>query len=357
VIQRILSALVLILAGTAGAILLRPDLFPDVSLPAFLAEAPLQRTMLGAIVSFATGAILLGLTTNVLRGRRSSDYPAYRPSTTDREIRSPRIPDEPSAPLPYAEAAPAQPTTERTWAPLPPLREPKPPAPEIEPDVLAEAPPEAPSEPAPQFQAVPLVESPAANDVEPAPTTATPPEIDPAIAAGHKAKLVELSQAADAFKAAGRPEDAGELYDQALTEARAYYAAVPSVLDAKIKLAEALGRMALVNEAENRLELALQQHEESLSIYRSMAMYRSMGADALDEQGWARGMVGAIERLADCREVRGHRSRARDLYAEAVRITQRLSWLEPQSERYAAAFAHAKARFAALDAELQGEDA
>jgi hypothetical protein len=72
-IQRFLSALVLILAATTGAVLLRPDLFPEVDLPAFLADAPLQRTMLGLVMSFATGAILLGLVANGLRSHYEAD--------------------------------------------------------------------------------------------------------------------------------------------------------------------------------------------------------------------------------------------------------------------------------------------
>ena len=47
----------------------------------------------------------------------------------------------------------------------------------------------------------------------------------------------------------------------------------------------------------------------------------------------------------------------RDLYGEAVRVTQRLTWLDPKSDSYAASYAHAKKRFSDLDAELQGDTA
>lgn len=74
-IQRILSALVLILAAATGALLLRPDLFPEITLPAFLIAAPQHRTMFGLIVSGSTAAVLLGLVMAALRSRYEADYP------------------------------------------------------------------------------------------------------------------------------------------------------------------------------------------------------------------------------------------------------------------------------------------
>lgn len=369
-IQRIFSALVLILAGATGAILLWPGLFPDIDLPAFLAEAPLQRTLLGAIVSFATGAVLLGLAAGGLRRRKEPAYPTYVVDEPAEPASRPLV--APETPPP-AEAGPTLSSimAERTWAPLPPLREPAPPAiQQAEPEAPAEAPAANDAEPQVQepqaepesHEAEPQAETPEAEAPPQPEPVAEPEEIEPALdepaaapPVDHRARLAELTLAADEAKAAGRADDAFNLYEDAVAEARALHAAGPNDPQAQASLAEAVGRVALMNEAENRLDLALQQHEETLSLYRGLALRQSGEADTPDERRAVEGLVASMERLADCREARGHRSRARDLYGEAVRISQRLTWLEPNSPAYAAAYARAKTRFAALDAELQGE--
>ena len=378
VIQRIFSAVALILAGATGAVLLWPGLFPDITLPAFLAGAPLQRTMLGVIVSFATGIVLLGLAGKGLNRPKAPAYPVHAPQQRDEPV----PPAAEETPPPPAEPAEGGQTlsaimAERTWSPLPPPRETAPPEeveveappelaeaspandaepepvvePEVEPPPVADSDDEPSAEAEPGTEALVETSEPAAEqaDAEPAPVQPAEGRVD------HQARLAELTRAGDEAKAAGQGDEAFSLYEDAVVEARALHAATPSDPRAQEALAEAIGRVALMNEAENRLDLALQQHEESLSLYRGLALRQSGEADTPDERRWVEGLVASMERLADCREARGHRSRARDLYGEAVRITQRLTWLEPDSAAYAARYAHAKTRFAALDAELQGE--
>ena len=387
VIQRIFSAVALILAGATGAVLLWPGLFPDIALPAFLAGAPLQRTMLGVIVSFATGIVLLGLAGKGLNRPKAPAYPVHAPQQRDEPVppAGEETPPPPAAPAEEGRTLGAI-MAERAWSPLPPPRETAPAAEEEEPEAqseVAEVPPANDAEPEPEAEPAPEPEAAAEEagpspEVEPAPeggaseaealveasepaagqTDAEPAPDEPAQdAVDHQARLAELTRAGDEAKAAGQGDEAFSLYADAVVEARAVHAAGPTDPRAQEALAEAVGRVALMNEAENRLDLALQQHEESLSLYRGLALRQSGEADTPDERRWVEGLVASMERLADCREARGHRSRARDLYGEAVRITQRLTWLEPGSAAYAARYAHAKTRFAALDAELQGEGA
>ena len=146
-------------------------------------------------------------------------------------------------------------------------------------------------------------------------------------------------------RAEGRSEDAIELYEACVTEARGLYAADPTP-QAAVDLAEALTRVAGQEEAEGRVEAALAPYEESLALHRRAA------EAAPDDCRAGLGLVGALSRLADCRDARGHRSRARDLYAEAVTLAEGMSWRSPRSTAYSEALEAARARLAALEAEM-----
>jgi hypothetical protein len=325
--QRAVSGVILFLIAAAGLILLRPEWFPDIRIPTALAEAGWERSALGGFLLVLVGVILTGISMEGGRKRRRGFANYYIPPA------SPAV--EPAA-EPEAFAAPRSEAVQ-TWAPRPSFSRPE----LVPPPVVEQPEPEATTEQSlespVQDQAEPLVEPPppvidAADEdatVEAAPPAGEPVEDTPAPPAEEK------------------PADA-----DALSEARARTAADPQDLKARIALADVLSGVAAAEESEGRLDGALEHYEESLALHRAAA------ADAPFDPQLACGLVSALGRLADCREARGHRRRARDLYAEAIRIAQRLTCLTP-SEDYAQALAHAEARHAALDSELspQGQPA
>ncbi len=175
-----------------------------------------------------------------------------------------------------------------------------------------------------------------------APVASTPPPV-----AG-RAQLLDLLHQAKLARAEGRLDDALELAEAAVTEARSSYRSQMHG-QAATDLAEALAAVAELEEDEGRLEVALPTYDESLALHRAVAQA------APEDPGAALGLIKALERLADCREARGHRSRARDCYAEAMGLAERLTWLEPDSEVYRKAHQATKARFESLNAELKPE--
>ena len=313
--KRVLSSVVLFLIAAAGLILLRPEWFPDVQLPSVLAGMGWERSALGGFLLVLVGVILVGVGMDGGRSRR--------------DRRSYHIPPAPPAPDPAPETetyiTPRR-TSEPSWAPRPsfsrPELVPKPVAvgEETEPEVTTEQSLEAPG----HDLAMPEAPGEVLQAVEVAAVAA------PAVAA----------------QAAGESVDA----EAALRQARAHQAANPHDLRARIAVAEALSAAAARDQSGGRSDAALQFHEESLAIHRAA------GSDAPFDPQLASGLVGALGRLGDCADARGDRGRARELHAEAVRISQRLTWLAPDSPEYAQALAHSEARLAALDSELSQQD-
>lgn len=308
--QRVLSSVVLFLIAAAGMILLRPEWFPDIQLPSVLAEMGWERSALGGFLLVLVGVILVGVG---MEGGRSR-----------RDRRSYYIPPAPPAPDPSPETetyiTPRR-TPEPSWAPRPSFSRPElVPMPMPMPVAVAE-------ETAPEVTTEQSLEAPGHDLAMPeAPTQAPQAMVEEAVVA----------------PAAGQTEDADDT-EAALRQARAHQAANPQDLRARIAVAEALTAAAAQDKSGGRSDAALQHHEESLAIHRAAA-----SEGPFDPQ-LASGLVGALGRLGDCIEARGDLDRARELYAEAVRISQRLTWLAPDSQDYAGALAHAEARYSALE--------
>ena len=281
-VQRLLSALVWYALAAATAVLLFPSLFPDIHLPAVLAASPNLRNLVTLALSLVVVVGAGQLLLGALRPRRRPARPAALAS----------IGGPVAAPI-----APASPST---------------------PTAPVAAPPPTP---------VALV--------APSPAPAGP----------DRARLLQLVEQAQAARAAGHTEEATELHEAAVAEARALYATHTDV-EATTDLADALAEVAGLEDAEGRVEAALAPYEESLALYRQAA-----GA-APEDRKVAFGLFTALCRLADCREARGHRSRAHSLYGEAVSIIERLAWLEPASAEYSQALASARERRDVLSAEL-----
>jgi hypothetical protein len=321
--QRVLSSVVLFLIAAAGMILLRPEWFPDIQLPSVLAGMGWERSALGGFLLVLVGVILVGVG---MEGGRSR-----------RDRRSHYIPPAPPAPDPAPETETyitPRPRPEPSWGPRPsfsrpelvPMPIPKPVAvaEETEPEVTTEQSHEAPGHD---------LAMPEAPD-----EAAQPDEAEQVVQ--ETEQVVE--EAAVVAPAAGQTVDADDT-EAALRQARAHQAANPQDLRASIAVAEALTAAAAQDKSGGRSDAALQHHEESLAIHRAAA------SDGPFDPQLASGLVGALGRLGDCIEARGDRDRARELYAEAVRISQRLTWLAPDSQEYAGALAHAEARYSALE--------
>jgi hypothetical protein len=97
---------------------------------------------------------------------------------------------------------------------------------------------------------------------------------------------------------------------------------------------------------EGRLDSAIAMHEESLAVRRALA------DAAPGDLGALRGLSTGLERLADAREVRGHRSRARDLYRLRLQLAERLSRQAPSDPDLSAAVRATRERLGELDEAL-----
>jgi hypothetical protein len=298
VLQRLGGGIAWLALVAASLFLLWPQLFPDIALPAAVAGVlggEGQRRLIGMAVGLLAAAIGLGGLAQTIRGG------APRSSVTF------------AGPMLGAE----------------PVRR-------REPPVVVPAAPPAP--------ALKLVETEAPSSSAPVPTP-----LGIVVTPGHKAML-EALRAGDAARDQGHAEIAAEHYAAAVEIARRLYAAAPDDFVAKADLAIALPRLAVQEEALDRIESALGLLEETVELRRSLA------AAAPEDAPSAEALAKALTELADCRQARGHASRARDHYAEAVGISERLSSLEPESEPRRAVLAAHKARRDALQAELGSND-
>jgi len=99
-IQRILSGLALFLVAATGLVLIRPDLYPDITVPAALIEASRERTALGLFLLLIVGVVLAGV---VIGGQRGSRVNLASPRKYVPPVWSPEASAEP------------QPEPEPTW--------------------------------------------------------------------------------------------------------------------------------------------------------------------------------------------------------------------------------------------------
>lgn len=117
------------------------------------------------------------------------------------------------------------------------------------------------------------------------------------------------------YRSQGKAADAAEAYETALS-----YARDVEPLDTLL-LAGALTDMGDVAMERRRPDLALPLYEELLALRRAQAEDGAVESRRL--------LSLALERFADAREARGHRSRALDLYRESLVIAEALAALDP----------------------------
>ncbi len=87
-------------------------------------------------------------------------------------------------------------------------------------------------------------------------------------------------------------------------------------------------------------------HEESLGVRKTLA------DQAPEDLGALRSLSTGLEKLADARDARGHRSRARDLFRLRLRLAERLSAQTPGDPELSAAVASTRERLGELDEAL-----
>jgi tetratricopeptide (TPR) repeat protein len=130
-----------------------------------------------------------------------------------------------------------------------------------------------------------------------------------------------------------------------LAAARQALMAAPSP-SARSRLADLLKKEGDIAEGEGRLDHAITAYEESVELRRAV-----LAADdhSAREQRW---LWTTLESLAECREDRGHRTRAAALYREGLEAGERATALAPGEAAYPAELETTRARLAALEAQL-----
>jgi hypothetical protein len=101
-----------------------------------------------------------------------------------------------------------------------------------------------------------------------------------------------------------------------------------------------------VAESEARLDEAMSAYEESIALRREVLVASPEDAR---EQRW---LWTTLESLAECREDRGHRTRAAALFRESVSAGIRAVALAPQKTHYPQELQETRARLTALEAQL-----
>jgi hypothetical protein len=112
------------------------------------------------------------------------------------------------------------------------------------------------------------------------------------------------------------------------------------------RLADLLKKRGDVAESEGRLDEAMSAYEESIALRREVLVASPEDAR---EQRW---LWTTLESLAECREDRGHRTRAAALFRESVSAGIRAVALAPQKAHYPQELQETRARLAALEAQL-----
>jgi tetratricopeptide (TPR) repeat protein len=262
--------------------------------------------------------------------------------------------DPSDEPLPFSSAsatAPLQaPTLEAEPAPFP-LEldtgvQPTPPvvvqaelAPEPEPEVAA-----MPAEPEPEAAA----ESPPPEDFDAArdalrrhardeawgPASLALQRVE-ALAQDDRQHALAAQDAGDFSRAQGKTDDAIEAYDLALAHAR--------MTGQQDLIADALINAGDMAYEEHRLDAAVENYEAAVALRRDLAQ-------AVGTAEARRALSIALERLADAREDRGHRSRALDLYRESEALAAELA--EADAARYGGDLAATRQRLEELEARI-----
>ena len=158
------------------------------------------------------------------------------------------------------------------------------------------------------------------------------------LAGDDRERLLAAQDTGDFARAQGQADEAAEAYDQALAYGRRL--GDPEVLAACLINA---GDMA--HEA-HRLDDAARAYEEALALRRGLAEAAPWNAAG------RRALSLALERLADVREDRGHRTRALDLYRESLDIAGSLALADPA--RYGPDLEVTRRRVAELEAKVAG---
>lgn len=156
-----------------------------------------------------------------------------------------------------------------------------------------------------------------------------------ALASTDRQQMLAAQDAGDFARAQGRTDDAIEAYDLALAYAR--QAQAPALI------ADALLNVGDMAYEEHRLDSAVDSYEAALALRRQIAQDVG-GADA------RRALSIALERLADAREDRGHRTRALDLYRESEAIAAELA--QGDAARYGADLVTTRQRREELEARI-----
>lgn len=156
-----------------------------------------------------------------------------------------------------------------------------------------------------------------------------------ALASTDREQMLAAQDAGDFARAQGRTDDAIEAYDLALAYAR--QAQAPELI------ADALLNVGDMAYEEHRLDSAVDSYEAALALRRQIAQEVG-GADA------RRALSIALERLADAREDRGHRTRALDLYRESEAIATELA--QGDAARYGADLVTTRQRREELEARI-----
>ncbi|MFT4934957.1 MAG: tetratricopeptide (TPR) repeat protein [Pseudoalteromonas distincta] len=156
-----------------------------------------------------------------------------------------------------------------------------------------------------------------------------------ALAVTDRQQMLAAQDAGDFARAQGRSDDAIEAYDQALAYAR--QAQAPELI------ADALLNVGDMAYEEHRLDFAVESYDEAVALRRQIA--REVGGPEA-----RRALSIALERLADSREDRGHRTRALDLYRESEAIAAELA--QADAARYGGDLATTRQRLEELEARI-----
>jgi len=156
-----------------------------------------------------------------------------------------------------------------------------------------------------------------------------------ALAQDDRQHALAAQDAGDFARAQGKTDDAIEAYELALAHAR--MTGQPDLI------ADALINVGDMAYEEHRLDAAVENYEAAVTLRRDLA--RAVGtAEA------RRALSIALERLADAREDRGHRSRALDLYRESEALAAELA--QADAARYGADLAATRQRLEELEARI-----
>ncbi|MDB5428950.1 MAG: Tetratricopeptide 2 repeat protein [Caulobacter sp.] len=233
---------------------------------------------------------------------------------------------------PMSASEPLPPVTLAQVSPAPPPPQPEPPA----------RPPMAETGPGENFQAVRSRLHQAAR-TEDWPEAAALSRRLPALAANDTERALAAQDAGDLARSAGRLDDAADAYHEALSYARGVHTADPAQGEL---LAAALTNAGDMAQDEGRLDAAVEAYDEALELRRATVASGRADPPALHALSLS------LERLADAREDRGHRTRALDLYKESFDIAGHLAAADPA--RYGKDLAATRERLAELESRIAG---